>query len=163
MYEIFIYCNFELNFDKEFLNKLTILKRFKKPLLFFNVPQQNDSMWRLPKSFHIETHFVSAYSPKHNKEPTLRLRNLVCGPCDQNLSSSFNLLHHIRNIHNRLEIPNVFHVMLYSDAQSCSKVIENNFNYKPPRLLFFNGLCPITTCKPLFFKLRSMILSRFPE
>ena len=36
---------------------------------------------------------------KHNKEPTLHLRNFVCGHCSQNLSSLFNLFRHIRNIH----------------------------------------------------------------
>ena len=37
---------------------------------------------------------------KHNKEPTLHLRNFVCGHCNQILSSACNLLRHIRNIHN---------------------------------------------------------------
>ena len=36
---------------------------------------------------------------KHKKEPTLHLRNFVCGHCNQNLSS-FNFIRHIRNIHN---------------------------------------------------------------
>ena len=37
---------------------------------------------------------------KHDKEPTLHLRNFVCGYCNQNLFSSFKLIRHIRNIHN---------------------------------------------------------------
>ena len=37
---------------------------------------------------------------KHNKKPTLHLRNFVCAHCNQNPSSPFNLLRHIRNIHN---------------------------------------------------------------
>ena len=64
MYEISIYCIFNPNFGKEFSYKLKIQKRFRNPLFIFNVPQQNDSMWRLPKSFHTETNFVSAYLPK---------------------------------------------------------------------------------------------------
>ena len=64
MYEAIIYCNFKLHFDKEFLYKLTILKCCKNSLFFFKVPQQNELMWGLPKSFHLERHFVSAYSPK---------------------------------------------------------------------------------------------------
>ena len=62
-----------------------------------------------------------------------------------------------------LEISNVFHVLLYSNAQICSKVMKNKFICQPPRLLFFNALCPITTCKLLVFKLRSMILSKFSD
>ena len=33
-----------------------------------------------------------------NTEPTVRLRNFVCGHCDRNLSFPFNLLRHIQNI-----------------------------------------------------------------
>ena len=43
---------------------------------------------------------ISIFAQKHNKEPTLYLRNFVCGHCNQYLSSSCNLLRHIRNIHN---------------------------------------------------------------
>ena len=37
---------------------------------------------------------------KHNKEPTLHLQNFVCGLFKENLSSSFNLIRRIPNIHN---------------------------------------------------------------
>ena len=40
------------------------------------------------------------HNRQHNKKPTLHLRNFVCDHCNQNLSSSCNLLRHIRNIHN---------------------------------------------------------------
>ena len=36
---------------------------------------------------------------KHKKEPTLHLRKFMCGHCDRTLSSSFNLLRHIRTVH----------------------------------------------------------------
>ena len=64
---------------------------------------------------------------------------------------------------NNQEISNAFHVMLYSDAQGCSKNMKNKFKYRPPHLLFFNALCPITSCKLLVFKLRSKIFSRVSD
>ena len=100
MYEINIYCNFNLNFGTEFLYRLTIQKRFENPLIIFNVPQQNDSGDNCQKVFTSKRALFQHIRRKHNKETTFHLRNFVCGHCNQNLSSSFNLIRHIRNIHN---------------------------------------------------------------
>ena len=98
---------------------------------------------------------------KYNKKPTLNLRIFVCGHCNQNLSSSFNLLRHLRNIHN---LTGNFNCLSCYVLFGFAELLENHENkFKPPRLLFLNALCPITTCQLIVFKLRSMILSRFSD
>ena len=59
---------------------------------------------------------------KH-KEPTLHLRNFVCGHCNQNLSSSCNLLRHIWNIHN---LTGNFKCLSCFVAFGCADLLESH-------------------------------------
>ena len=100
---------------------------------------------------------------KHNKEPTLHLRNFVCGHCNQSLSSAFKLLRHLRSIHKL--IGNLKYLSCFV-VFGCAEVLENHekkFIYEPPHLLFLNALCPIINCKLLVLELQSMIPSRFSD
>ena len=100
MYEINIYCNFNLNFGKEFYKSL----RYRNVLkIHYSFSMFLSKMIRCDDCQNVFTSKRTLYQhirQKHNKEPTLHLRNFVCGHCNQNLSSSFNLIRHIRNIHN---------------------------------------------------------------
>ena len=60
---------------------------------------------------------------KHNDEPTLHLQNLICGHCDPSVSSSSNLLRHIRIFHN---LTGNFKYLSYSLVFGCEDLLETH-------------------------------------
>ena len=60
---------------------------------------------------------------KDNKKPTLHLRNFICGHCNQNLSSSFNRLHHIQKIDN---LTGNFKCLSCSVVFGCAELLETH-------------------------------------